>query len=205
MLMLAIGTGTSRRGTAVISKSSLLMPVGMATGHLLGRGKYRSGWACRSVPTRWAYRSLPAVGAHSRHPPSPPGGGPLGPPFHYWSEICRGPLDGEPLDDASEPLEVVLCRVGLARLTDIAVETRGPLEEVAILAGRRIQDMIHDGLAERANRNDVGNHSNSTAADTAGEFEWPCFIQSKALEMRRLIAWFWRVAAQSARRPAARR
>ena len=42
-------------------------------------------------------------------------------------------------------------------------------------------------------------------ADAAGEFEWPCFIQSKALKMRRLIAWFWRVAAQSARRPAARR
>jgi hypothetical protein len=43
------------------------------------------------------------------------------------------------------------------------------------------------------------------AEDTAGEFEWPWFIQSKALEMRRLIAWFWRVAARSARRPAARR
>jgi hypothetical protein len=63
-----------------------------------------------------------------------------------------------------EILEVTRCYLGLTRFTDIAVRAPGRLEEVAILPGNHVQYMIGDRLAGRANRNNVGSHSNSTAA-----------------------------------------
>jgi hypothetical protein len=61
-------------------------------------------------------------------------------------------------------LDVARCHLGLARFTDNAVRAPGRLEEVAILPGNHVQDMIGDRLAGRANRNNVGSDSNSTAA-----------------------------------------
>jgi hypothetical protein len=68
-----------------------------------------------------------------------------------------------------EPLEVARCHLGLVRFTDIAVRARGSLEEVAILPGNHVQYMIDDRLAGRANRNNVGSHSNSTATERKNE------------------------------------